>query len=540
MLPPVSSVSSSSPSYQNPAPQPAQPATASSVQQVTITDSGMDSTAAARFNILKLAGSEAMADPLLDLAQTLGKIINLPRQDGEAGADYMQRLSQAMKTLSPGDRANVARMLNQIVQGVQLRLLAQAFANPVGPEAAKLVMLLEMAGYKERDLAARAVVSSYRQNAGADLPMINRSGNTPLLAPRDAPGAYPANPQSVATAASMASGSLPSGSQAPSGETVVVATAADPAGDVEGREPDQPSATATGAPDESAQTPIENAGSRRPEAAGSEARPASARALQGQLQQALASPVTASPAEQVGESDNASSGKQPAPVRGQAQNNSADARPVLTTSDRELPMSKQMMLVLAEWSDPEVSLRPTVMPIAAGDLLPTSAALKVAQPADVGPAGSAVSAPTSLAAQDDLALHRTDGETTSPTAAEEPLAPGLREIQAKTDATERTAAMMEQQMAQLRLAVTRDGLPLPYVPYPVVHEFDDPAGTASDLHREHDEEASEDQGAAADDGGAADEQTDEVQDISPEITEPERAEEADPAYDLYRRMAGWG
>jgi hypothetical protein len=43
-------------------------------------------------------------------------------------------------------------------------MIAEALKNPTGPEAARIVAYLEIVRYKDRDLAARAVVRSYGQN----------------------------------------------------------------------------------------------------------------------------------------------------------------------------------------------------------------------------------------------------------------------------------------------------------------------------------------------------------------------------------------
>jgi hypothetical protein len=92
----------------------------------------------------------------------------MPRGENEALVDYATRLSEAVRALNPGERMAIERLLNQIVKGVTLRLLAEILNNPAGPDAARLAAYIEAASAGERDLAAKAVVSSYRQNGSVD------------------------------------------------------------------------------------------------------------------------------------------------------------------------------------------------------------------------------------------------------------------------------------------------------------------------------------------------------------------------------------
>ncbi len=70
--------------------------------------------------------------------------------------------------MNPTEKAALERTLNQVVKGVSIRLLTEILNNPAGPEAARVALQLETAQLLDRDLAAKAVVSSYRQNAGAE------------------------------------------------------------------------------------------------------------------------------------------------------------------------------------------------------------------------------------------------------------------------------------------------------------------------------------------------------------------------------------
>ena len=171
MLPPLRSTSGSGSSFQNHsslASGPHQATQAAYKVQVVDWKGDSNSSSAGKLNVLLLAGRERIADHLTMLADIVGKAINLPRREGEGSGDYILRLAEAVSRLGPRQRAEVERQLNLVVQGLKLRFLFEAFSNPAGPQAARIVAYMETARYKDRDLAARSVVTSYRQNSGGD------------------------------------------------------------------------------------------------------------------------------------------------------------------------------------------------------------------------------------------------------------------------------------------------------------------------------------------------------------------------------------
>jgi hypothetical protein len=140
--------------------------------------------------LLDLSGQMRLAQSLSVFAETLGSLLKLPRRDGEALADYSKRLAAAINALSATERTRLQAQLNQIMQGATLRLLAELLKDPSGPAAARLAVQIEIAQYQEqhqgRDLAARHVVSSYRQNNGNDFPSLPANANA-RTATADAP-----------------------------------------------------------------------------------------------------------------------------------------------------------------------------------------------------------------------------------------------------------------------------------------------------------------------------------------------------------------
>lgn len=173
MLPPLRSSSNSNSQYQN------QASLNTSGQAVSVSaykvhfaggDRDPNSNAAGKLSVLLLAGRDRMTDHLAMLADIVGETIGMPRKDDETSVDYMQRLSEAIRKLTPAQRMEVERQLNLAIQGLKLRFLLAAFENPTGPEAARIAAYLETARNVERDLAAKSVVTSYRQHEEAEAP----------------------------------------------------------------------------------------------------------------------------------------------------------------------------------------------------------------------------------------------------------------------------------------------------------------------------------------------------------------------------------
>lgn len=203
MLPPVNAVANSSVAFQDPRtaqdaasethvrPQGTLPQAANALEQ--------NAAIAGRLNLLMLTGQERMSDNLALLVNLLGSRLGIERAEGETLSAYAGRLVQALGDLPPQMRQSVQRQLAQMFGGLQLRTLMEAFRNPAGPEAATLSIYLELYRIKDKDLAARTVVTSYRQNAA--------EARTNTLAPvqtsvsRPAAGPLPAQATAVPLAA---------------------------------------------------------------------------------------------------------------------------------------------------------------------------------------------------------------------------------------------------------------------------------------------------------------------------------------------------
>lgn len=122
----------------------------------------------ARAAIASLASEFQLSRSTAILAETLGKLMNLPRRDGEAIQTYVVRLTDALRTLPAPQRLALEQQVAKVLQGLSLSMLAEILKQPTGPDAARLALLIELSRYKGMDLAAKAVVSSYQQNNSAN------------------------------------------------------------------------------------------------------------------------------------------------------------------------------------------------------------------------------------------------------------------------------------------------------------------------------------------------------------------------------------
>lgn len=118
----------------------------------------------ARAAIASLTSEFQLSRSTAVLAEALGKLMNLPRRDGEAIETYVTRLTEALRTLPAPQRLALEQQVGKALQGLTLSMLAEILKQPTGPDAARLALLIELSRYKGADLAAKAVVSSYQQN----------------------------------------------------------------------------------------------------------------------------------------------------------------------------------------------------------------------------------------------------------------------------------------------------------------------------------------------------------------------------------------
>ncbi|RUM18418.1 hypothetical protein EFQ99_33025 [Rhizobium vallis] len=132
------------------------------VNAVEATD--LNSAIAGKLNILLLAARERMVEALFDVIDAAGRSISLDRGEDETNLAFASRLADAIRRLPAARIDEVERQLTDQGHSLPLRVIAEALKNPTGPQAARIIAYLEIVRYKDRDLAARAVVRSYGQN----------------------------------------------------------------------------------------------------------------------------------------------------------------------------------------------------------------------------------------------------------------------------------------------------------------------------------------------------------------------------------------
>ena len=586
MLPPVRTMSGSSGSYQNSSSVSASGYVAGEPifpGQAADADRDVNPNLAGKLNILLLSGRDTVAEGLSMLADALGKSIDMPRRSGESGAAYVQRLAVVLANLNPVQRAEAERQLALLVRGIRLQLVIDAFLNPSGPEAARVVALLEMAGSKERDLATRTVLTSYQQNDGAEfelefhgprpMPPVLSEGAPALVAlPAPAvavPGASltasadgsPASPAAdpAEAPAQPADGTNPG--EAPfivtedfdedpelvifhqETDNIFSRTSEKPLTDREAAAPRQ--ASERGSHGQESLRNLATTGTLR-QGAGPIG---DARSLQSVLENAFAQGESADPVIQAKAAMQLLAGEEarPAPMRdlGQSRRDFAAkpfidyTRPPPRPQGESEPFSS--LLALKGWTEGEISGLP---------LLPASleaeAVLAAALSPHAGPEPDSVHPGFQLRGRGTAANDMPPAHKSALSAAEQQLlrnadeAAGLAadrrldlQVHRELSATEALLSSALQLSQDLRLAI-------PYAthPYPVETDAEETSKDRSGYRASEDEAEDEEDG----EGQSPDQPPqdhDETLVLVAGGDEEQAIDMADPAYDLYQRMAGW-
>nr|WP_250809106.1 hypothetical protein [Neorhizobium tomejilense] len=559
MLPPVRT--SSFVDYQTPSQQPMLR------QRIDVANTAANSgligsspMSAGRLDILSLSAQLQLAQGFSIFAETIGRLIKVPRREGEALADYAQRLSEAVKAMNPAEKAALERTLNQLVKGISLRLLTEILNNPAGPEAARVAIQLETAQLLERDLVAKAVVSSYRQNAGAE----------------QVPSALPQPANTAPSAASQASMPVPTAeaegqAAQPGAETAIDEALPEAmAADADVQDPDAPrvsTATSSTNPDptmlsaeaEASPTPLANNTSQITADNHLDAAPASVSAQEAaEFPESGTPEIAATRADETAENPSVArpeDGRQTASAaagdRRMSQPVFYDGPALARLSQRGLeqqngvrgPNAEKMAngattVWLAEVLAEATSELLDGLPGAARQL-PEQQALQQLTDKELfgksamqaNEAASAAVATSVPPATDEPASTGSTGSTTGPS------------VNASSQAT--GATELAEQLA-LPIAMPhafREGVALPYVAYPPEERERDPEERKTKAISETDEDGEQQHSAGEqafgeerpDDNHAQDDtQDDEGDDASKEAVE-----DADRANELYWRMAGW-
>ncbi|WP_337270657.1 hypothetical protein [Oryzifoliimicrobium ureilyticus] len=104
----------------------------------------LNSPVAGKLNMLVLAVRTQMIQALLDVLQQLSKSLGLIRRQGESDAAFAARVAEAISKMDGNATDSVDLPLAaDKAASVPLRILADALANPAGPQAQKVITYLE-------------------------------------------------------------------------------------------------------------------------------------------------------------------------------------------------------------------------------------------------------------------------------------------------------------------------------------------------------------------------------------------------------------
>ncbi|WP_146260096.1 hypothetical protein [Rhizobium tubonense] len=169
MLPPIRAVSSvAAPAAQTEASvvSEALSSLASEPDAAVALSIAMSAGVEGKLNMLLIAARERMVESLFAAVDAVSAALNLPQEPGETNSAFALRLADTISNLTPSQLGNVQQQVNTAVKTLPLPLIARALHDPTGVAAAQVVAYLEVVRYKDRDLATKAVVSSYGLNDG--------------------------------------------------------------------------------------------------------------------------------------------------------------------------------------------------------------------------------------------------------------------------------------------------------------------------------------------------------------------------------------
>ncbi len=182
----------------------------------------LNAAIAGKLNILLIAARQRMIEALLDIINAAGNTLALERGEGESDQAFASRVADAIRRLPAAELEQVERQLSDDGHSLPLKMVVASLKDPTGPEAARVIAYLEAARYKDRDLAARAVVRSYGQN---DASPPARAEGRPEIQLQDAATRQPtaAKPVESATPPAVAEETvLAESAVAPAADTIVV------------------------------------------------------------------------------------------------------------------------------------------------------------------------------------------------------------------------------------------------------------------------------------------------------------------------------
>jgi hypothetical protein len=194
MLTPVSPVSAAEASFSTATPRQ-DIAPAQTTPTTTVPAEPPDApNLASNTGIRAVSGELQLSKNVSVLAETLGKLLNIARMDGEAAEAYVNRLVENIKTLGPDQKANLEKALGNILRGISLDILASALKSSAGPEAARLAVLFELTRSGPAAPQNKPSVPTYLQDI---LPQNPDVAQNPNVNPAKPPATAPAGAEKV-------------------------------------------------------------------------------------------------------------------------------------------------------------------------------------------------------------------------------------------------------------------------------------------------------------------------------------------------------
>ncbi|POO56025.1 hypothetical protein [Agrobacterium rosae] len=174
MLPPVSAVTAVDVSFSTSTPRqdvviaPGAPAAAPQAEPADVVN------LASGTGIRAVSGELQLSDNVNVLAETLGKLLNIARMDGEAADAYVNRLVANIQTLPADQKATLEKALGSILRGFSLDALSNLLKSSAGPEAARLAIMFELSRSSASARAPKPSITPYLQDILPDSPVISQ------------------------------------------------------------------------------------------------------------------------------------------------------------------------------------------------------------------------------------------------------------------------------------------------------------------------------------------------------------------------------
>lgn len=531
MLPPVSPVSATDVSFSMAKPPQDTASTLPAPPPVAQGTTSESAKLASGTGIRAVSGELQLSSNVSVLAETLGKLLNIERMDGEGAEAYVNRLVEIIKTLPMDQKGALEKALGSVLRGITLDMLSTALKSSAGPEAARLAVMFELSRSSGTSRTAKPSIPAYLQDILPDspvIPQIKTLATTPAAVANKMPapqvalvnyllgeiGPDPSVTPSSTTAQPGRSGAIVSPSNVPTAPTGTVTNPSIPlnAAAVKGQRPlDGPSTPPAQQPNV-IPAPIgltEPALATRPQ-------------MTEQQRTALIAQQAPSPVEVTAENERPT----PIPVA-----NIAERQPNLPTGgafSKATPKEmEKLLLAVVLGKLPEQA--ETITPQIVASLLTEQDPQHISKPL--------------LAAKSDfhtVSVDQTAEDTVLATQRQETLA-----AQRNAVAEDIKAALLEQPTLHSALAaiVGKEAIPLPYVPYPAAKdEEESDAPPRGSMHSSQGDSEDANDGSEKDDNDPPQEERIAANDMLTDqsLSQGENKDGAtDNAESYYLRMSGY-